>query len=63
MTKRAQDELTRRIQRDIFEDRKSIEGPMFDPAPSKFHGPLCPFCEAARPHTALECGKRIGTNA
>lgn len=72
MTKRDQAELSRRIQRDIFEDRSTIEGPMFnteglchahDCGKVNVSGLPCQFCEMKKLHTAAECGRRIGTNA
>ena len=73
MTKRDQAELTRRIQRDIFEDRATIEGPMFQDDNTRLAVAIfgekalapnfCSACEEKRPHSLTECGRRIGTNA
>lgn len=54
MTQREQQTLTRKVQRDIFEDRATVEGPLF--------GASCSLCDSKTPHTLQECEKRIGTN-
>ena len=45
MTKREQEQLTRKVQRDIFADQATVEGPMFESV-QEFRLPKpCTYCD------------------